>query len=188
MNKFIKFSSGKIFLNQNNKLCKKDNLCNEKDWEKGEELKKIALFLEYDVKEKLVHEKMVNSILKDMKNQEICTEIDNRLSEKYKDISNYQKEDFKNSCKYLLNYFDSIGEKKASNYFPRVFLIKESIAYNVIYDEKTRKNFANLDKSFNLNNLSELVENAEIKIGDNKVLKGRIMTLLILKKYLKKKE
>ena len=163
LNKFIKFSSGKIFLNQNNKLCKKDNLCNEKDWEKGEELKKIALFLEYDVKEKLVHEKMVNSILKDMKSQEICTEIDKRLSEKYKDISNYQKEDFKNSCKYLLNYFDSIGEKKASNYFPRIFLIKESIAYNVIYDEKTRKNFANLDKSFNLNNLSELVENAEIK-------------------------
>ena len=40
LNEFIKFSSGKIFLNQNNKFCKKDNLCNEKDWEKGEELKK----------------------------------------------------------------------------------------------------------------------------------------------------
>ena len=164
LNKFFNLCEiGNIILNQNNQFCEKSQLYNEKDWEKGEELKNIALLLGYNVKEKLVHEKMKSPKLNNMKNEEICKEIDDIFTDKYKNISNHKNADFKKAAKILSNYIDSIGELKAGKNFPKVFAIKESITYNVIYDEKTRKDFANLEKAFNLSDLSKLSENKEIK-------------------------
>ena len=62
LREFIKYSkNGKIILNQNNNFCKIDDLSNEKDWENGsEKSKKIALYLDYDVRKELAHESMEN--------------------------------------------------------------------------------------------------------------------------------
>jgi hypothetical protein len=85
------------------------------------------------------------------------------MSTKFKDISNHQNENYKSAAKYLSEYFDEIGEKQAEKYFYSTFTNKEKIAYNVIYDEKTRKNFSELDKTFGINNLSELSKNENIQ-------------------------
>ena len=165
LREFIKYSKiGKIILNQNNNFCKIDDLSNEKDWENGsEKLKKIALYLDYDVRKELVHESMGSPCLKDMHYKDICDKIDEIMSTKFKDISNHQNENFKNAAKNLSEYFDEIGEKQAEKYFRSTFAIKEKIAYNVIYDEKIRKNFSELDKAFGINNLSELSKNSKIQ-------------------------
>ena len=151
---FITFSSkGKIVLNQNNNFCKIDELSNEKDWGKGsEKLKKIASYLDYDVKEKLAHKSMGNPCKIDMSYKDICNKIDEIMSTKFKEISNHKNESYKNAAKYLSEYFDEIGEEKAEKYFRSTFEIKERIAYNAIYDEKIHKNFSELDKTFGINN------------------------------------
>ena len=165
LKEFLKFSkNGKIVLNQNNEFCKIDELSNEKDWENGsEKLKEIALYLEYDVRKELVHESMGNPCLKDMHYKDICNKIDEIMSAKFNDISNHQNENYKNAARKLSEYFDEIGEKQAEKYFHCTFSNKERIAYNVIYDEKTRKNFSELDKTFGINNLSELSKNENIQ-------------------------
>ena len=165
LKEFIKFSSkGKIVLNQNNNFCKIDELLNEKDWNDGsEKLKEIALYLGIDVKEKLVHKSMGNPCLKDMHYKDICNIIDQIMNKKFKIITNHQNENFRKAAKYLSEYFDEIGEKEAEKYFRSTFEIKEKIAYNVIYDEKTRKNFTELDKAFGIKDLSELSKNTKIQ-------------------------
>jgi len=162
---FITFSSeGKIVLNQNNNLCKIDELSNEINWGDGsEKLKKIASYLDYDVKEILVHESMGNPCKKDMNYKDICDKIDEIMSTKFKDIRNHQDEKYKSAANYLLEYFDEIGENKAEKDFRSTFAIKERIVYNVIYDEKTRKNFSELDKALGIKNLSELSKNTKIQ-------------------------
>ena len=162
---FIKFSkTGKIVLNQNSNLCEINSLSNEKNWGKGsEKLKKIAYFLDYDVRSELVHESMGNPCLKNMSYKDICDKIDEIMSDKFKNISNHQNEKYRNAAKYLSEYFDEIGEEKAEKCFRSTFAIKEKIAYNVIYDEKTRKNFSELDKTFGIKNLSELSKNSKIQ-------------------------
>jgi len=177
LKEFIEFSKiGKIILNQNNNFCKIDELSNEKDWENdSEKLKKIALYLDYDVRNELVHKSMGNPCLKNMSYKDICNKIDEKMFAEYKDISNHQNENYKNAAKYLSEYFDEIGEKQAEKLFHLTFSIKEAIAYNVIYDEKIRKDFFELDKAFGINNLSELSKNADAQ----KVLK----TLLNKKRF-----
>ena len=131
--------------------------------EKWKRIKKIALYLDYDVKEKLANEELENPCQNNMTYQDICKEIDELMVNKYKDPSNYQNINYKKAAKTLSEYFDNIGEKEAEKYFPLTFSIKENIAYNVIYDEKTCKNFADLEKSYNLNDLSILSNNSEVK-------------------------
>jgi len=165
LKEFIKFSkAGKIFLNQNNNFCKIDDLFNEKEWNDGsEKLKEIALYLDYDVRKELVHESMGNPCSKDMCLKEICNKIDEIMDTKFKEISNHQNKNFRNAAKCLSEYFDEIGEVQAGNLFRCTFSIKEKIAYNVIYDEKIRKNFFELDKLIGINNLSELSKNIEFQ-------------------------
>ena len=165
LKEFIKFSkTGKIILNQNDDFCKIDDLYNEKDWDDGsEKLKEIALYLDYDVRKELAHKSMGNPCKRDMYYKDICNIIDEIMSAKFKKISNHQNENYRRAAKYLSEYFDEIGEKKAKKYFRSTFEIKEKIAYNVIYDEKTRKNFSELDKAFGINNLSELSKNLKIQ-------------------------
>ena len=165
LKEFIKFSnSGKIILNQNGIFCENNELSNEKDWGNGSvKLKEIAFYLDYDVREELSHESMGNPCLKDMSYKDICNKIDEMMSSKFKDINNHQNKNYKNAAKKLLEYFDEIGERKVEEYFHCTFSIKERIAYNVIYDEKTRKYFSELDKTFGINNLSELSKNEDIQ-------------------------
>ena len=165
LKEFLNFSkTGKIVPNQNNDFCEIDELFNEKDWKNdSEKLKEIALFLGYDVRKELVHKSMENPSLKDMHYKDICNKIDEIMNTKFKDISNHQNENYKNAAKKLSEYFDEIGEKQAEQYFHCTFSNKEIIAYNVIYDEKTRKNFSELDKAFGINNLSELSKNEDIQ-------------------------
>ena len=46
--------------------------------------------------------------------------------------------------------------KAGRKIFSLYFSIKETIAYNAIYEEKIHKNFSELDKAFGIKNLSEL--------------------------------
>ena len=174
LKEFIEFSKdGKILLNQNNDFCEINELLNEKDWGKGsEKLKEIALYLDYDVKEKLSHKSMGNPCKRDMLYKDICDEIDEIMSSKFKEISNHQDENFRSAAKNLSEYFDKIGKKKAEKYFRSTFAIKEKIAYNVIYDEKTHKSLFQLDKAFGINNLSELSKNPKIQDFVKKLLKN----------------
>jgi len=173
LRKFITFSSnGKIIPNQNNKLCEIKQLFNEKDWgEKPELIKDIAQCLGYNVKELLVHEGMKNPCPRNMFFKDICDKIDVLINEKFNDPKNYQDSNYKKAVKSIIEYFDDIGEQNAQSLFYRTFLLKEKISYNVIYDENTRKNFANLEKTFNSNELSKLSNNSEIKILMKKIVK-----------------
>ena len=165
LKEFIKFAStGKIVPNQNNKLCELSNLLNEKDWDKdSEKLKEIALNLDYDVREELIHKKMGAPCTKDMDYKEICRIIDELMNKKFKEPSNHQNEKFKKAAKNLLDYFDDIGKKEADKYFHWTFSIKEKIAYNVIYDENTRRNFSELDKALGIKTLSLLSNNTKMQ-------------------------
>ena len=174
---FLKFSAtGKIVPNQNNKLCELSNLLNEKDWDKdSEKLKEIALNLDYDVREELVHKKMEAPCKRDMEYKDICKEIDDLMNKKFKEPSNHQNEKFKKAAKTLLDYFDEIGKKEADKLFHWTFSIKEKIAYNVIYDENIRRNFSELDRVFGIKNLSRLSNNTKMqnivnKLFDNEVI------------------
>ena len=182
LKEFIIFTStGKIVPNQNNKLCELSNLLNEKDWDKdSEKLKEIAFNLDYDVREELVHKNMGEPCKNDMKYKDICNKIDELMDKKFNETSNHQNEKFKKAAKYLLNYFDDIGEKEAGQFFHWTFSLKEKIAYNVIYDENTRRNFSELDKVFGINNLSQLSNNIKIQnvvkqlIGDEQICESFI--------------
>ena len=170
LKQYIKFSSsGKIVLNQNNTLCEKDELFNEKEWKDSETLKNISINLGYDVKEKLAHKSMEIPCLTTMTYDEICSKIDQLMYEKFQDKTNYQDCNYKKASKILLDYFDDIG-KEAKQYFYLTFPIREKIAYNVIYDEKTRKNIAKIEKSININKLSSLLKNTKIKKFINKII------------------
>jgi len=113
---------------------------------------------------------MGNPCTKNMYYKDICNKIDEIMRIKFKDISNHQNENYKNASKKLSEYFDEIGEEQAEKYFHYTFSNKEKIAYNVIYDEKTSKNFSELDKTFGINNLSELSKNTDIQQFINKLL------------------
>ena len=98
-----------------------------------------------------------------MSYQDICNKIDELMTQKFKDINNYTNINYKKSARELSEYFDNIGEKEAEKNFPRTFSIKEHINYNVIYDEKTRRNFSELEKSFSQNDLFLLSKNEEVQ-------------------------
>ena len=65
---------------------------------------------------------------KDMDYKVICRIIDELMNKKFNEPSNHQNEKFKKAAKYLLDYFDDIGKKKADKYFQWTFSIKEKIA------------------------------------------------------------
>ena len=156
----FQYTSGKIIFNQNGKLCDIKEVYNEGNWENGEEIKNIAFYLGYDIREKLIHKEMKISFIKNIEFKEICYKIDDIMENKFNDQKNHQDPNFKLGARYLLEYFDNIGEEKANNYFPKTFLIKEKITYNVIYDEKTRKDISTIQRLFK-NDLSVLSEKSE---------------------------
>ncbi|OUM68466.1 hypothetical protein PIROE2DRAFT_3755 [Piromyces sp. E2] len=162
LRKFITYSpSGKIIPNQNNKFCDINQLFNEKDWgEKPEQIKDIARYLGYNVKELLVHEGMKNPCPKNMLIKDICNKIDELINEKFNDPKNYQDSNYRKAAK-----------KKAKLLFYRTYTNKEKISYNVIYDESTRKNFADLEKTFNSNELTKMTNNSEVKTLIKKIVK-----------------
>ena len=164
LKQFIKFSStGKIIPNQNNKFCEESVLSNEIEWKDSETLKNISFYLGYDVKEELAHISMEKPCSRNMRYDDICKKIDKLMSDKYRQTSNHQDSNYKNAAKLLLDYFDDIGEKEAKKYFDYTFSIKEKIAYNVIYNEKTRKSFAELEKLIDINNFSYLLKESKTK-------------------------
>ena len=173
LRKFITYSSsGKIIPNQNSKFCEINELFNEKEWgEKPEQIKDIAKCLGYNVKELLVHEGMKNPCHKNMLFKDICNKIDELINEKFNDPKNYQDSNYKKAARSIAEYFDDIGEQKAKLLFYRTYTIKEKISYNVIYDESTRKYFADLEKTFNSNELSKLSSNFEVKSLVKKIVK-----------------
>lgn len=92
------------------------------------------------------------------------------MTEKFKDISNYQNNRYQKAAQKLSEYFDKIGEKESEKYFPRTFSIKERIYYNVIYDEKTRKTFSELEKLYDQDDLNKLSKNQEIQNVVKKII------------------
>eukprot|EP00833_Pecoramyces_ruminatium_P012595 jgi/Orpsp1_1/1186627/evm.model.d7180000052101.1 len=177
LRKFITYStSGRIIPNQNNIFCEMNNLYNEKDWgKKPEQIKDIAQCLGYNVKELLVHEGMGNPCTKNMALENICDKIDELIDGKFNNPKNYHDNNYKKAVKSIVEYFDDIGEQKAILLFSRTFKMKEKLTYNVIYDESTRKNFADLEKTFNTNELSKLSNNSEVKTLVKKVVKDDTM-------------
>ena len=75
---------------------------------------------------------------------DICRKIDQLMYDKFQVIDNYLDRNYKKAAKILIEYFDKIGKKEAKKYFYFTFPIREKIVYNVIYNEKTRKNIAEI--------------------------------------------
>ena len=144
-------------------MCEGSVLSNEIEWKDSEILKNISFYLGYDVKEELAHISMEKPCSRNMRYDDICKKIDKLMSDKYKQTSNHQDSNYKNAAKLLLDYFDDIGEKEAKKNFDYTFSIKEKIAYNVIYNEKTRKSFAELEKLIDINNFSYLLKESKTK-------------------------
>ena len=173
---FITFSkNGKIFLNQNNKLCKLEELKNEgknKDDIIPEELKNISKNVGYDIKEILVHENMERTCSENLSFSEFCKDLDDRVIENcHKQIycSNNQ---FKQSLNNLIEtYFEKIGEKKAKFLFPKIFSAKENIILNIIYDKQTRENMAKLGQSYGTDAIPKILDNPKLV---NLIMEGKI--------------
>ncbi len=113
---------GKIILNQNNNFCEINELSNEKDQENGsQKLKKISLYLDYDVRNELVQESMENPCLKDISYKDIFNKINEKMFTKFKDISNHQNENYKNATKYLSNILMKQAKNRQKNIFALFF-------------------------------------------------------------------
>lgn len=141
LRKFIKHSNcGKIIVNQNYELCKKEELFNDGTSEKDkipEELKNISIILGYDVKKELVHEKMGRPCVNSKTYGYICSKIDELMKAKYENANNYNDPKYKEAANNLIeNYFERITKEKAEKYFSFTFSNKESIILNVLYDKK----------------------------------------------------
>ena len=106
---------------------------------------------------------------------DICKKIDELMNKKFNDTNNHQNEKFKKAAKYLLEYFDDMDKKEANKYFHWTFSTKEKIAYNVIYDENTRRNFSELDKAFGIKNLSQLSNNVKMQNIVKKLFDDELM-------------
>lgn len=173
---FINFSKkGKIIMNQNNELCDLEKLKNEgknKNEKIPEELKGIYLKLGVDIKEKLAHEIMERPCSEDLSYSDFCKQIDKEVIQKYNNPINHLDPKFKESVSCLIeNYFDIIEEKDAQYFFPDTFANKDNIILNVIYDKETRKNLANLGKSYGGNAIPKILENPKMM---NLILSGKL--------------
>jgi len=161
-------SEGKVIPNQNGKLCDLNSLYNDGSWDQDsqkyveipEELKLVVKLFGNDIKDILVHKNMGRICSKDKSYEEVCSNIDKLIIDKFNDSKNKNNPNLKNAAQYIIEeYFDIIGDEKAMTNFPKTHSKKDDIILNVIYDKETRKNMTNFGKKYGENSISTLLKN-----------------------------
>jgi len=170
---FISFSTeGKIIPNQNGKLCMKNSLYNEGDWDNKlnnyklipNELKDVAEILSYNIRNELIHEDIGRICSESITYKDICNKIDQFIIDNYNNKTNTKN--LKRATGYIIEtYFDIIGPEDSKLYFYNTYYKKDDITLNVIYDKKTRKNMTELGKKFGEDSITKLLENEKIVEG-----------------------
>ncbi|ORX61263.1 hypothetical protein BCR36DRAFT_579284 [Piromyces finnis] len=156
---------GRVVLNQNNHFCRIDELQNEECFDDRpipEVLKDISKLLGDDVKNCLVHPLMGKPCIKTMFYPQFCLKIDKMVKEWYEKPQNHSNSEFKEAAGNLIEiYFNDIGNKKANEYFPLTYNLKDPIILNVIYDKETRQNITKLGQ-YGKDAIKKLVQNPNI--------------------------
>jgi len=178
---FIKYSKeGRVILNQNDQFCQRDQLQND-EFENNafipDILKDIYKLLGVDIRNSLAHNRMNRPCEKALTFQNICVEIDEKMSNKYNEPKNHSDPDFKkaSSC-FIEEYFEKIGDEEAKKNFPLIYKLKDPITLNVIFNKETRQSMTKFGKLYDNEDIEKLIKNNEIvkKILNNTNILNKI--------------